>query len=104
MRPCFGKGAVVEPGADRSERLLVHPRDPGLADADLLPLSLEAGEKPGGRIPFPGEHGEGSGAATESLRECLKKAEVATGEEVLLPDRERVFDPTLLAGNHRQRA
>src|SRR5947199_358271 len=69
----------------------------------LLSLSLEAGEKPGGRIRFPGEHGEGTGAATEALRDPLKRAKVETDEKVPLPKREGVVDPALLEGDHRQR-
>src|SRR5688572_3703129 len=36
LLPLLGERSFVELGADRRQRLLVHPRDPGLAAADLL--------------------------------------------------------------------
>ena len=100
--PRFGEGCFVELAPDCSERLLVHPGDPGLADTDLLLQALEARKELGGYVRFPEEPGENVGRATEALGYPVGLAELAHEQQVLPDQRERVIDAALVEGNDRQ--
>src|SRR6266545_4052946 len=50
--PGFSELAVAEPVVDDQERIVVHPRNPWIAAAELFAQSLVARDKPNGRLQF----------------------------------------------------
>src|SRR5688572_32979967 len=82
LLPCLGEGGFVELLADGPERLIIHPRDPGLDAACLLALRLDARDELGSR-PDRSQGGDCTSGTAQAYRDFADVAEVTLDAEAL---------------------